>query len=98
MSDVVVTDYSSLVFEYSTLGRPMVFYAYDLEEYISTRDFYEPFEEFVPGRIVRTFGELLDALRTGEYEIEKVAPFAKRHVSHLDAGSTDRVIDLLIGE
>ena len=55
-------------------ARPMLFYAYDLEEYIASRDFYEPFETFVPGRIVRTFEELLDAIRREDFEIEKVAP------------------------
>jgi CDP-ribitol ribitolphosphotransferase / teichoic acid ribitol-phosphate polymerase len=96
VADLVITDYSSLVFEYSTLNRPMLFFAYDLEEYISTRDFYEKFEEFVPGKIVRTFDELLDAVRAGDFEWEKVGPFAKTHLGHLDAGSTDRVIDQLI--
>ena len=94
--DLLITDYSSIVFEFSTLGRPMLFYAYDLEEYVATRDFYEPFETFVPGRIVRTFPELLDAIRRDDYEVDKVAAFAASHFSHLDAGSTDRVIDQLI--
>lgn len=94
--DLVITDYSSIVFEYSTLGRPMLFFAYDLEGYIATRDFYEPFESFVPGRIVRTFPEMLDAIRRDDYEVEKVAAFAARHFAHLDGGSTDRVIDDLI--
>ncbi len=94
--DLVITDYSSIVFEYSTLGRPMLFFAYDLDEYVATRDFYVPFESFVPGRIVRTFPELLDAIRREDYEGEKVAAFATRHFAHLDGGSTDRVIDELI--
>jgi CDP-ribitol ribitolphosphotransferase len=94
--DVVITDYSSIVFEYSTLGRPMLFFAYDLDEYVATRDFYVPFESFVPGRIVRTFPELLDAIRREDYESDKVAAFAARHFAHLDGGSTDRVIDELI--
>jgi CDP-ribitol ribitolphosphotransferase / teichoic acid ribitol-phosphate polymerase len=94
--DLVVTDYSSIVFEFSTLGRPMLFFAYDLEDYIATRDFYVPFESFVPGRIVRTFPEMLDAIRRDDYEVEKVAAFAARHFAHLDGGSTDRVIDDVI--
>ncbi len=94
--DLLITDYSSIVFEFSTLGRPMLFYAYDLDDYVASRDFYEPFETFVPGRIVRTFPELLDAIRRDDYEVEKVAAFAASHFSHLDAGSTDRVIDQLI--
>lgn len=96
IADLVITDYSSLVFEYSTLNRPMLFFAYDLDEYISTRDFYEEFTEFVPGKIVQTFDELLTAIRTGDFELEKVRPFAETHLGHLDSGSTDRVIDVLV--
>lgn len=94
--DLLITDYSSIVFEFSTLGRPMLFFAYDLDEYIAERDFYVPYESFVPGRIARTFPELLDAIRRDDYEVEKVAPFAARHFAHFDARSTDRVIDDLI--
>ncbi len=94
--DLLVTDYSSIVFEFSTLDRPMLFFAYDLDEYIADRDFYVPFEEFVPGRIVRTFPELLDAIRNDDYEAHKVGEFARRHFDHLDGTSTDRVIDELV--
>jgi CDP-ribitol ribitolphosphotransferase / teichoic acid ribitol-phosphate polymerase len=94
--DLLVTDYSSIVFEYSTLGRPMIFYAYDLEEYVAERDFYEPFEEFVPGPIVRSFPELLDAIRSDANDTSRVEAFANRHFAHLDGRSTDRVIDELI--
>ncbi|MDH5244610.1 MAG: CDP-glycerol glycerophosphotransferase family protein [Chloroflexota bacterium] len=94
--DLLITDYSSIVFEFSTLGRPMLFFAYDLEEYVADRDFYVPFEEFVPGRIVRTFDALLDAIRREDYELEKVHAFAARHFDHLDGSSTDRVIDELV--
>lgn len=94
--DLLITDYSSIVYEYSILGRPVLFYAYDLDEYVASRDFYEPYESFVPGRIIRTFDELLDAIRHDEYEMEKVTAFASRHFDHLDGNSTDRVIDLIL--
>ncbi len=94
--DVLITDYSSIVFEFSTLGRPMLFYAFDLDHYAGSRDFYVPFETFVPGRIVRTFPEVMDAIRRDDYEVEKVAQFATQHFAHLDAGSADRVIDQLV--
>jgi CDP-ribitol ribitolphosphotransferase len=95
--DLLITDYSSIVFEYSVLDRPMLFFTPDLGDYGSERDFYVPFETFVPGRIVRTFPELLDAIEREDYEFEKVAPFARRHFAHLDGSSTDRVIDLVLG-
>ena len=67
-----------------------------VQDYIAERDFYEPFESFVPGRIVSTFPELLDAIRRDEYDADKVAEFAARHFAHLDGGASDRVIDELI--
>ncbi len=94
--DLLVTDYSSIVFEFSTLLKPMLFFAYDLEEYVASRDFYVPFEEFVPGRIARTFDEVLDAIHNDAYDQDKVASFARRHFDHLDGSATDRVIDELI--
>ena len=53
-------------------------------------------DPFVPGRIVRTFPELVDAIRRDDYEVDKVAAFARTHFAHLDAGSSDRVIDQLV--
>jgi CDP-glycerol glycerophosphotransferase (TagB/SpsB family) len=94
--DLLITDYSSIVFEFSTLLRPMLFFAYDLEEYVASRDFYVPFAEFVPGRIARTFDEVLAALRADDFEFDKVPAFTRRHFDHLDGGATDRVIDELI--
>jgi CDP-ribitol ribitolphosphotransferase len=94
--DLLITDYSSIVFEFATFERPMLFFAYDLDEYMATRDVYIPYESFVPGRIVRTFPELLDAIRREEYEANKVAEFVRIHFAYLDSGSTDRVIDELI--
>lgn len=94
--DVLVTDYSSIVFEFATQLRPMLFFAYDLDEYVATRDFYVPFESFVPGRIARTFDDVLAAIRDDDYEADKVEPFARRHFDHLDGSATDRVIDEII--
>jgi len=96
ITDLLITDYSSVVYEASTLDIPMLFYAFDLEEYISKRDFYEPFESFVPGKIVQDFDSLMTAIYEGDFDKEKVAPFCERNFEFRDGGSTDRVIDWLI--
>ena len=76
--DLLVTDYSSIVYEFSTLDRPMLFFAYDLEEYVAEPRLLRPVRgRSSPGRIVRTFPELLDAIRRDDYEPEKVAAFAR---------------------
>ncbi|EOH86356.1 hypothetical protein UAS_01608 [Enterococcus asini ATCC 700915] len=59
VSDVLITDYSSLFFDYSLLKNSMVFFAYDLNQYqTSERGFYFDYENFVPGPIVKTQEEL----------------------------------------
>ena len=47
VTDLLVTDYSSVIFEASLLNIPMMFYAFDLYDYIASRDFYYDFEGFV---------------------------------------------------
>lgn len=96
VADVLITDYSSTVYEYSLLDKPMLFYAFDLEEYISSRDFYDDFEDFVPGKIVKTFDELLRSLKEEDYEFEKVELFRNKNFEFQDDGASDRVIDWLI--
>lgn len=98
VSDLVITDYSSVCFEYSLLNRPMIFFAYDLDEYISKRDFYYPYESFVPGPIIKTTEDLVTTIKNEDYEIEKVDAFRKKFFTHLDGKSTARVVDLLVGK
>ncbi|WP_051451238.1 bifunctional glycosyltransferase/CDP-glycerol:glycerophosphate glycerophosphotransferase [Actinospica robiniae] len=62
-SDVLITDYSSLMFDYAHLERPMLFFTYDLEHYRDTlRGFYFDFQEQSPGPLLSTSDELVDAL------------------------------------
>lgn len=92
ITDLLISDYSSLIYEYSVFKKPMLFYAFDLEDYIATRDFYEPYQDFVPGKIVRTFGELINALENEDFEQEKVEPFLNKHFKYTDGNSSKRVI------
>lgn len=62
-TDLLVTDYSSLMFDFANTGRPMVFYTYDLERYRDEiRGFYFDFESVAPGPLVPTEDELTAAI------------------------------------
>lgn len=95
LTDVVITDYSSLVFEASLLNIPMLFYTFDLKEYILSRDFYFNFETFVPGRFFYKQEEMEQAIREENYEQEKVAAFAKKFFDDRDGRASERVADLI---
>jgi len=63
ITDVLVTDYSSLMFDFANTGRPMLFFTYDLEYYRDQlRGFYFDFEDKAPGPLLQTSDELIDAL------------------------------------
>lgn len=94
-ADMVVSDYSSLIFEYSLFERPMIFYAYDLESYDSDRSFYYNYEELVPGRIVKTTQELAKAILDAEADFDKarLLAFKSKFMSACDGDSTKRVFE-----
>jgi CDP-ribitol ribitolphosphotransferase len=94
--DVLITDYSSIIYEMSLLKKPMLFFAFDRRYYEATRDFYEPYEQLVPGKIVSDFDELMEALENEDYDFHKMDAFIKKNFKYTDGKATDRVIDQLI--
>ncbi len=76
ISDVLITDYSSAMFDFAVTGRPILFFTYDLERYRDQlRGFYFDFEADAPGPLLTATADVIDALR----EIDQVA------ASHRDA-------------
>ncbi|WP_135824474.1 CDP-glycerol glycerophosphotransferase family protein [Halorussus ruber] len=61
-ADLLVTDYSSVYFDYLLLDRPVVFYPYDLDEYRARRGFYFDYGSVTPGPVAENFEDLLDGL------------------------------------
>ncbi|HMQ37762.1 MAG TPA: CDP-glycerol glycerophosphotransferase family protein [Micropruina sp.] len=99
VADVLITDYSSVIYEYSLLRRPMLFFSYDREVYAATRGFHRDFEETAPGKACDTFDELLTAIAESDFETWRIDAFVEENFDYVDTGSTDRVIDwLILGE
>ena len=100
VADALITDYSSIIYEYCLREKPMVFYAYDLEAFESKgRGFYEPYEAFVPGMVAKTTDELIEAIKLNiyeeKYDLERIEWFRDRHYQYFDGKSTERVIELI---
>jgi CDP-glycerol glycerophosphotransferase (TagB/SpsB family) len=95
ISDMVITDYSSLVFEASLMNIPMLFYAYDLQSYIKSRDFYFDFKLYIPGKICTSLYTLLDAIKKEDFEAERIERFRDMFFDNLDGNSSQRIADLI---
>lgn len=102
ISDILVTDYSSVFFDYANLKRPMLFYMYDFDEYKNEmRDFYIDISE-LPGPIVRRQQELMEEIfNIGSYHRkygEKYMEFHNKY-NYLDDGHcAERAVDLLLNK
>lgn len=89
-ADLLVTDYSSVIFECSLLNTPMLFFCYDYDEY--ARDFYLDYEKDLPGRIVYNEGELFKALAEyKEYPENSLTEFKSKYMAACDGNATERV-------
>src|SRR5699024_8459237 len=97
ITNILISDYSSLVYEFAVFKRPMLFYAFDLEDYITSRDFYEPYQNFVPGKIVETFSDLIESLYNNDFEEEKIPGFLDKHFKYTDGKSSERVVRRIFG-
>ena len=100
-ADVLVTDYSSVIFEYSLLERPMVFLAPDKDDYVDWRGFYYPYEEMAPGPVVQDSAGLVRALESVRGQAcppEGVRAFREKFMAACDGASTRRICEHVFGE
>jgi len=96
-ADVLITDYSSSMFDFSVSGKPMIFLVPDLEQYLSKRGFYFDFEKLAPGPILRDDSKLSETLEN----LESIkTTYAKRYqawqqkFNYLEDGqASKRVVD-----
>jgi CDP-ribitol ribitolphosphotransferase len=100
-ADLLITDYSSIIFEAVLLKLPILFYVFDLQEYLLTRDLYFDFSAFAPGEIVRDLEQLKKILSHGDFakiwqeKAQESERFAEFFMGALDGKSTERTYELI---
>jgi CDP-glycerol glycerophosphotransferase len=101
-ADVLVTDYSSAVFDFATTGRPILFFTPDLESYRDeVRGFSLDFEADAPGPLLRTTDDLIEALAeldsvAAEYK-QRYERFVGSYCSLNDGHAAARAVDAVFG-
>ncbi|MFJ8097085.1 CDP-glycerol glycerophosphotransferase family protein [Streptomyces griseofuscus] len=95
-ADALVTDYSSIMFDYANLDRPIVVYADDWETYRTTRGVYFDLMTDHPGQVARTQEELTEIFRSGAWRDETAAKartaFRRRFCEYDDGRAAERVV------
>ena len=96
ITGLLITDYSSNIFEYSLMRKPMLFFAFDEIQYSFSRGFHRPYEESAPGKVCHTFDGILKAIEEQDFDYPKVEEYVQKHFDYIDSHASDRVIDWII--
>ncbi|OCA84926.1 MULTISPECIES: CDP-glycerol glycerophosphotransferase family protein [unclassified Bacillus (in: firmicutes)] len=98
LADILVTDYSSVIFDYSLLKRPIAFIADDLEEYLKERDFYYPYLDFIPGPFFTETLPLANWIKEKGYNITKIEEFQQEFFDYTDGRASERIVKHLLSK
>lgn len=96
VSDILITDYSSIAFDYAILERPIISFAYDYEEYMRTRGLNERLEVMFPGSVFSTQEEVVEHILAMDAEVElKKAKKVKAKYVQANGGATKVCMNFL---
>lgn len=96
VTDYVISDYSSIPFEFSLLSKPQIFYPYDLEKYAMERGFWKEYNQLVPGPVVSTDDELVYVLQKDEFDMERIKAFSSSWNMFSDGQASSKLVDYLL--
>lgn len=98
VTDILITDYSSNIYEYSLFEKPMIFFDYDMDEYAISRGVHVNLEDS-PGNVCQKFDELIELLNNKKFNIEKVKEFKDKNVVYdSDNNACDKLIKELFNK
>lgn len=98
LTDVLITDYSTVFFDFSLLKRPMIFYPYDLASYKQERDFYYEYEDLVPGPIATDTDRLIELISEVPFDPDVVNRFSQRFFDYRDGKASERIVGDIMGK
>lgn len=95
ISDALITDYSSVFFDYAILNRPIYFYMYDLASYRDKlRGFYLDIYQDLPGKIIEDENLLLEEMKK-PFDYQKMSLFNQKFNNHEDGLASQRVVNIV---
>lgn len=97
ISDMLITDYSSIMIEFALLNKPIIFFTYDYDSYLTKeRGFYFDFKSTVPGPVVYDSNQLINVIEKNEFDENKISEFVKTQFNEIDGQASKRVVDFLL--
>lgn len=96
VSNYLITDYSSIPFEFVLLDKPMIFYPYDLHEYQENPGIWDNYENIVPGPIAFSTDEIIQLIKFNQFDFEKYEEFKNKWNEFSKGDSSQKLAEYII--
>lgn len=91
-ADILITDYSSVPFEFALLNKPILFFTYDLEEYGRKRGLIDQYETVIPGKACPDSESLLKDILKGSYNLKEIKQFSDTWNKYSEGNSSEKLL------
>ncbi|MDA1847170.1 CDP-glycerol glycerophosphotransferase family protein [Bacillus cereus] len=98
VTDILITDYSSVPFEFCLLKKPMIFFAYDLNKYAKKRGLIGDFVSNVPGPVVFSSTEIIKKIQTQSFDFRKIEQFNAQWSQYSNGNSSRDLVHYLFND
>ncbi|MCI9049976.1 MAG: teichoic acid biosynthesis protein, partial [Coprobacillus sp.] len=96
VTDILITDYSSNIYEFSLQEKPIIFFAFDKFEYELLRSVHRKLDEYAPGKVCLSFDEVIETIQNKDFEMEKLHKFINENFDNSTTFASDKVIDHIL--
>lgn len=96
IADYLISDYSCIIYEAAVLNIPLLFFAFDLQEYLNNRGLTIDYEKELPGVVCRDAKELITSIDNNQYDINQVIEFRKKYVTNIE-DCTKKIVNFIQG-
>ncbi|MBZ5517526.1 CDP-glycerol glycerophosphotransferase family protein [Bacillus sp. KS1] len=91
-ADILITDYSSVPFEFALLNKPIFFFTYDLEEYDQKRGLIDNYTSVIPGKACHDSEALLEEMTKKPFRAEEMKRFSDKWNMYSDGNSSEALL------
>lgn len=96
VTEILITDYSSNIYEFSLQKKPIISFAYDKAEYELIRSVHRTLDKYAPGKVCTTLDEVVDTIKKKDFEMEKLYKFVSENFDETEGYACDKVIDNIL--
>lgn len=96
ITDIFISDYSSIIYDFTILEKPMIFYVPDIDEYVAERGFYDDYEVVMPGKCVKCEEDLINVIKNEDFYIDDVKNLKQSFFDFKDGKASERIADLIV--